>query len=265
MVILKKLLSFIRKFCQDNFSLCEVSFPFTDKELLRVAIEQTKKEFPDFNFYKWKQKYGDDLFYFLFEQVFRGEESIIKQRQSIYLPYVKISYEKNPDKLWIDVGCGRGEFIGLLKEIGVEVVGVEINQLNVDICQSRGLKVVKDDAIHFLSLQENNSLLGISALQVVEHFEKNTLFKFLNICYEKILRQGVLILETVNIRNEIAAKHFYLDYTHISPIMPEFLKIYLEFLGFSTVEVLYLNWELKKIYKAEKAFTCPDFAVIAIK
>ncbi len=85
MEILRKLLSFIKKFYQDSLSLSKISFPLTNKELLKVAIEQTKKEFSDFDFCKWKQKYGNDLFYFLFEQVFRGKEDIIRQRQSVLL------------------------------------------------------------------------------------------------------------------------------------------------------------------------------------
>lgn len=234
-----------------------------DQPLLSSAIKLTKKEIPEFDFNLWKEKYGDDIFYFLFEQKFRGESKIIKEWQKIYLDYVKQAYFKNIDKKWLDIGCGRGEFLELLKENSVPSIGVDVNQVNIEICRTKGLNVEKTDGIEFLKKTEDNSLCGISALQVIEHLDTEILKKFIVLCYQKISYNGILILETVNIRNEIASKNFYLDITHKQPIMPEFLKMYLEYVGFNKTKVLYITHE--SFSRKIKFADCPYYTVIGIK
>jgi O-antigen chain-terminating methyltransferase len=230
---------------------------------LSSAIELTKKEIPEFDFNLWKEKYGDDIFYFLFEQKFRGESKIIKEWQKIYLDYVKQAYFKNIDKKWLDIGCGRGEFLELLKENNDPSIGIDVNQVNIDICRTKRLNVEKTDGIEFLKKTEDNSLCGISTLQVIEHLDTEVLKKFIVLCYQKISYNGILILETVNIRNEIASKNFYLDITHKQPIMPEFLKMYLEYVGFNKVYIVYITRE--NFNMKTTIIDCPDYAIIAEK
>jgi len=265
MEILKRLLKFIKKVFHKVYIINKPksNILVDDQPLLSSAIELTKKEIPEFDFNLWKEKYGDDIFYFLFEQKFRGESKIIKEWQKIYLDYVKQAYFKNIDKKWLDIGCGRGEFLELLKENNVPSIGIDVNQVNIDICRTKRLNVEKTDGIEFLKKTEDNSLCGISALQVIEHFDTETLKKFIVLCYQKISYNGILILETVNIRNEIASKNFYLDITHKQPIMPEFLKMYLEYLGFNKVYIVYITH--KDFNIKTTIIDCPDYAIIAKK
>jgi len=265
MEILKRLLKFIKKVFHKVYIINKPksNILVDDQPLLSSAIELTKKEIPEFDFNLWKEKYGDDIFYFLFEQKFRGESKIIKEWQKIYLDYVKQAYFKNIDKKWLDIGCGRGEFLELLKENNVPSIGVDVNQVNIDICRTKRLNVEKTDGIEFLEKTEDNSLCGISALQVIEHLDTETLKKFIVLCYQKISYNGILILETVNIRNEIASKNFYLDITHKQPIMPEFLKMYLEYVGFNKVYIVYITHENSNVKTT--IIDCPDYAIIAEK
>ena len=265
MEILKKLLKLIkkvfRKFYTTNQPKTKVLID--SQPILPSVIELTKKEMSDFDYQRWKEKYGEELFYFLFEQKFRGESKIIKEWQKIYIDYVKLAYSKNIDKKLLDIGCGRREFLELLKENSVFSIGIDINQVNVDICKSKKLNVKKVDAVEFLKNVEDNSFCGISAFHAIEHFDIEKLKNFLLLCYKKICYNGILILETVNIRNKIASKNFYIDITHKQPIMPEFLKMYLEYVGFKKLKVLYVTHE--NFNKKINFDDCPDYAIIGFK
>lgn len=261
--VIKKLFTKLKFFDRNKFQTgCVLKLT---NNFLAKSIQQTLQEIPEFDYQKWKEKYGDELFYFLFEQVFRGKYEVIKERQKVYVEYVKQACQKNKDKPWVDVGCGRGEFIELLKEQNFPYIGLDINSVNIDLCVKRGLTVVKDEAISYLSKLDNNSLAGISAFHVIEHLKREDLYKFIKLCYEKIAFGGMLILETVNIRNDIAMKNYYLDPTHNLPLMPEFLSMYLEFTGFTEVSIIYLNDSCGRGQDKNDVSTYPDFAVTCVK
>jgi O-antigen chain-terminating methyltransferase len=40
----------------------------------------------------------------------------------------------------LDLGCSRGEFLGLLRESGVSARGVDVNHEMVEACRSRALR-----------------------------------------------------------------------------------------------------------------------------
>jgi len=46
-----------------------------------------------------------------------------------------------PGTLHLDVGCGRGELMSQLQQLGVEIVGVEIDSHCVETCREQGLMV----------------------------------------------------------------------------------------------------------------------------
>ena len=63
----------------------------------------------------------------------------------------------------LDVGCGRGEFLGLLREAGVEARGVDADADMVAFARGEGLDVEQADALAYLESLEDGSLGGIFA------------------------------------------------------------------------------------------------------
>ncbi len=58
------------------------------------------------------------------------------------------------------------------------------------------------------------------------------------LAYEKLLRNGVLVMETINPRSFYAlGNHFFADTTHVKPVHPETLRFICEQVGFSRVEL----------------------------
>lgn len=172
--------------------------------------------------------------YAKFENHFRGDEETIMKKQEEYLAYVKNS------KSLIDIGCGRGEFLKLVKEYGIDATGVEMYEDYVAKCIKDGLKVVWDDGINYLKKLNNESVDAITGFQVAEHLTTARLIELCQLSYEKITEGGVLILETPNPQClSIYTNSFYLDSTHTKPVHPKALQYYLEEAGFSKVEILY--------------------------
>jgi SAM-dependent methyltransferase len=172
-----------------------------------------------------------------FEDRFRGSQSEIRRRVEDYVPLLAGASDV------VDVGCGRGELLDLLKARGVRARGVDANEAMVDLCRARGLDVVREDALAYLQRQpdaEKGGIGGLIAVQVVEHFEPAYLARFLDTAYRKMRPGAPLILETLNPACWMAFFECYIrDLTHQRPLHPETLRYLVEASGFTSVDVQY--------------------------
>ena len=174
--------------------------------------------------------------YALFEQRFRGSPEDVARKQRFYLPYVR-----NLPGPVFDAGCGRGEFLRLLKEEGIPGRGVESSTLAVETCRAAGLDVGQGDAGEALAAAPNDSLGAVVAFQVVEHWPAAQTFRFLAEARRAIAPRGVLIVETVNTTSLSAMNAFYLDPTHVRPVPPEALQFFCDAAGFRDFRVEFLS------------------------
>lgn len=203
-------------------------------------------------------RFADD-FYTFHQEKLRGSIDEIKKRQSIYLKYIgKVSNELRNKNSFLDIGFGRGEFINLLKEQKLKnVEGVDTNRDYVLKAKNNGYTVFQDDGLRHLYLSEKK-YYGISAFHLIEHINFNQLFDLMLICSKKLVKGGVLILETPNVENiKVGSTSFYLDYTHKLKLPSLLLKTLLEYLGFTKIEFLYLQ---RDNYKEAQ-----DLGVVAYK
>jgi SAM-dependent methyltransferase len=172
--------------------------------------------------------------YLGFEDRFRGTESTIRERLAPYVPLFE-----NADNV-VDVGCGRGELLDLLRDRGVAARGIDANQAMVDECRARGLHVEQADAVTFLSGQMDGSLGGLVAIQVAEHFEPAYLLRFLDLAYQKLRPGAPLVIETINPACWMAFFECYIrDLTHARPLHPDTLRYLVQATGFTSVNVEY--------------------------
>jgi O-antigen chain-terminating methyltransferase len=172
--------------------------------------------------------------YVAFEDRFRGSESEIRARLTDY-----VSYFQGASNV-LDIGCGRGEFLDLLKDAGISAKGLDLNSEMVEVCRARGLVVVEADALDYLSGIPDESLGGLIAVQVVEHLQPDYLTGLLQTALYKLKPGARLVLETINPACWVAFFESYLrDLTHVRPIHPETLQHLLHASGFSAVEIVY--------------------------
>jgi len=207
-----------------------------------------------------------------FEDQFRGPYEEIKDRLRVYLPIFERA-QVTTDIL--DVGCGRGEWLELLRETGMQARGVDHNRIFIERCRQRGLDVVQADAIAYLRELADASLNAATSFHLVEHLPFKTLLTLLDEAV-RVLKPGApLILETPNPANFIVGSHtFYADPTHRNPIPSMTLRFLLEARGLKNIEVMNVrpqeeakiagDDELTKRFN-EYFFASPDYGIVGWK
>jgi SAM-dependent methyltransferase len=156
--------------------------------------------------------------YVAFEDVFRLSEDVIRERQR---PYLSMLGGRRPV---LDAGCGRGEFLELLRDAGVPARGVDLDPGMVSRARTKGVDVEQGDVV---------------AAQVVEHLPYTELLAFLRLAYRKLQPSGLLIAETVNPHAPGTLKGFWTDPTHQHPIFPEVLLTLCRDIGFASAYVFH--------------------------
>ena len=173
--------------------------------------------------------------YFAFEARMRGSTADVRERQR---PYVGDFADAAPV---LDVGCGRGEFLGLLRASGIEARGIDADADMVAYARGEGLDVEQADALEHLAAAGPQSLGGIFMAQVVEHLPPAQLFRLLELAARALRPGGVLVAETINPLSPLALRSYFADLTHAQPLVPETLAMLAKQAGFREVETRYLN------------------------
>ena len=171
-----------------------------------------------------------------FAERFRGTEEYVKAGQEFYLPYFRDRHAV------LDIGCGRGEFLEMMRSAGVTAKGIDLGEESVALCRHKGLDAEAADLFVYLENMPEASLDGIFCSQVVEHLPAERLPEMVRLCASRLQRNGVIAIETPNPEClAIFATHFYLDPTHQRPVPHPLLAFYLEEFGVGNIEVRKLS------------------------
>lgn len=182
-----------------------------------------------------------DSFYVEFERRFRGERAEIKARFEVYVPLLREAGVAKRAPL-LDIGCGRGELLELLRDNGIAAHGIDVNGILVEQCRQLGLPASEADAMTHLRGVKDGALGAVSGMHIAEHFEFPDLVALLDEVFRVLRRGGVAVFETPNPENLIVgACTFWLDPTHVKPLPPDALRFLAEARGFAPVDVLRLN------------------------
>ena len=173
-----------------------------------------------------------DLDWLRFAARFRGSEERVRELARFYVPHFAGC------RGVVDLGCGRGEFLEVMKEAGIAARGVDLNREAVALCRAKGLDAEAADLFDHLAALADASIEGIFCGQVVEHLPPHRLPELVRLAAAKLARGGVLAIETPNPEClAIFATHFFLDPTHSRPIPSALLVFYLEECGFGRIQV----------------------------
>jgi len=172
-------------------------------------------------------------FYVGFENLFRGPQTLIRERQAFYVPLLRQSSHV------VDLGCGRGEMLDLLGAAQTPAMGVDIDPDMVAMCRAKGHHVEQIDAVQFLRDRAERSLPAVFSAQVIEHLPFEELKAFLTLCRSRLRVGGTVIVETVNPHALEAFKTFYTDLTHQRPIFPEVALALMQLAGFERARVVF--------------------------
>lgn len=180
-----------------------------------------------------------DSMYFALEDTLRGTPEQVKETAQVYLPVLRHA-EITTDIL--DVGCGRGEWLEVLRDNGFQARGIDTNRVVLQRCKELSLDVTEAEALTHLRSLPDSSLNAVTAFHFAEHLPLDALVRFLDEAGRTLKPGGLLILETPNPENLLVGScNFYLDPTHKNPIPIPTLKLLVEARGFRCQEVMKLH------------------------
>ncbi len=183
-----------------------------------------------------------DSLYVTFEDKFRGTRREIRERLRVYLDILRAAGAGSEEQPVLDIGCGRGEWLELLRDEGLAGRGVDLNDTLAHQCRERGLAVETGDAIAHLRSLPEASLGAVTGFHIIEHLPMETQLELYGEAVRVLRPGGVAIFETPNPQNLlVGACNFYADPTHKRPLYPETQKFFLEYRGFSRVELKFLH------------------------
>ena len=205
-------------------------------------LEETRKRLPEpldreqVEVFEQEGAHDLDSLYVAFEDALRGPREEIQARLKVYLPLLEKEFTV------LDVGCGRGEWLDLLRQEGYRARGVDFNRIMVEECREKQLDVEGADALDYLRRVPDASVGAVTVFHMVEHLPFRKLVLLLDEVTRILQPGGLAIFETPNPNNFlVGSRNFYFDPTHRNPIPNETLRFLVESRGLCQVKVMPLN------------------------
>ncbi len=213
-------------------------------------------------------------FYLAFENTFRGSKAVIRERLTAYLPLLD---DLPSHATALDIGCGRGEWLSLLEEQGIQAQGIDVNSAMIKSCEENHLLVKQADALAYLMTLEKNSIDLITAFHVIEHIPFAQVIELFDSVLQVLKPHGMIIFETPNPENiQVGSCSFYHDPSHNNPLPPMLIEFLAQHRGYDQVQIQRINPYPSDLWVPEKDsiaaehinryfYSAQDYALIARK
>jgi cyclopropane fatty-acyl-phospholipid synthase-like methyltransferase len=110
--------------------------------------------------------------------------------EELYDAFLKICEELKVKKA-IDIGCGQGEFLLQLQEMGIETFGTDLSSEQVKVCKSKKLNV---ECIDIENVTDKFDC-ATAIFDVLNYMDKKTLEKFVQNTYNLLVSEGYFIFD----------------------------------------------------------------------
>jgi O-antigen chain-terminating methyltransferase len=169
------------------------------------------------------------------DEAFESARLATQEQQS---PYVRLFHGLSPI---VDLGCGRGEFLELLRDAGIESCGVDSDPSACETARRRRLTIVEADLFQYLKQLPERSLGGVFSARLIEYLPPHLQSEFVALCSSRLKPGGRIVVETINPDSDSPfGRNWRLDPSHLHPIYPEILRSILESNGFHDSQICIL-------------------------
>jgi len=136
----------------------------------------------------------------------------------------------------VDLACGGGKLLYFFKRMGYSnISGVDISPEQVELARQVTPDVDEASVLDWLEAH-SDSIDLITGYDIIEHFHKNEVLRFLEACHGALKRGCRLVLQTPNADSPWGTVHRYNDFTHEVGFNPNALSCLLALTGFKDIE-----------------------------
>lgn len=169
------------------------------------------------------------------DEAFESARLATQEQQS---PYIRFFHGLSPV---VDLGCGRGEFLELLRDAGIESYGVDSDPSACEAARRQRLTIVEADLFQHLKQLPERSLGGVFSARLIEYLPPHQQSEFVALCSSRLKPGGRIVVETINPDSDSPfGRNWRLDPSHLHPIYPELLRSILESSGFHDSQICIL-------------------------
>jgi 2-polyprenyl-3-methyl-5-hydroxy-6-metoxy-1,4-benzoquinol methylase len=180
----------------------------------------------------------DELLYFA------GTEDLTEKVQARF-----VAYFLHASGTVLEIGCGKGVMLSMLKEQGVPAYGIDLSDTIVKYCQEKGLEAFQSDLLSHLRKLKDGSLGGIFCAHVIEHLHPSDAIEFFSQAARVLKPNGRLVLITPNTKDLRTSERFWLDITHVRPYPEKLLYAILRREGFQSIKAFADKEPARNIYE----------------
>lgn len=153
-----------------------------------------------------------------------------------YRYYLRGWLPERRDARILDVACGGGKLLQFYLDCGyTDVHGVDVSPEQVTLARQVTPNVTQADVLKYLAGQAERFDF-MSGLDIVEHFRKDEVLAFLDLCHAALKPGGRLVLQTPNADSPWMTAVRYGDFTHELGFNPNALSRLLALVGFEAIE-----------------------------
>jgi SAM-dependent methyltransferase len=127
----------------------------------------------------------------------------------------------------LELACGRGEFLDLLREAGIEARGVDVDEGMVQLATGRGHQVEHGDAVNYLEQVEPGSLGGVFCAHFLEHLQPDAVARIYRGAARALRPGGTFVAAVPSAATlSVLSYDFWRDPTHVRFYDPMLLAFF---------------------------------------
>ena len=191
----------------------------------------------------------------------------------------------------VDLGCGYGSFLFLLKSLGFKnLTGVEVSVEQVQVAKSLGLnnEIIETDIFNYFKIDEKKTVKVFVLKDVIEHLKREEIFDLFDKINQRIDPKGIVVIHVPNASGIFGMTIRYGDLTHELAFTPKSIRQLLNTFDYKKIEITedkpiihgmfsffrYLIWQIltlpfRLLFLAEtglpKVILSQNFTIIARK